>query len=108
MKKRDFPLFWYCGRRGMKGDKDFIKDCLFRIPEHLVDEVCKEYDKLYLSSGNQGRKNANEFLFAYAEENGIPVSTARKITSESGKERAKEIIIRLKQAQRESKPRIKI
>lgn len=106
MKQREFPLFWYCGRRGMKGDKDFIKDCLFRIPEHLIDDVCKQYDKVYLSNGNDGRKLANQFLFSYAEENGIPISTAKKITSESGKERAKQIIMKLKQAQREAKPKI--
>ena len=62
------PRFYF--QRGQKSDRDWIERCLHSIPENRHAEISSEYEKLYENqvSRHSGRKFANTFLLAVAQE----------------------------------------
>lgn len=65
MEKMIYPKFYFC--RNGKSDLDWITRKLAFIPCGKLQEVCEQYEKLYLSRKN-GRKDANEYLNGIATE----------------------------------------
>ncbi len=67
-KELELPRSYFYSKT--HSDRDWIKSRMSVIPEHRKHEVCKEYEKRYLSgrTSSLGRKNANTWLNGVAKE----------------------------------------
>lgn len=101
------PEFYYSGNRHCKSDVDFIKKCLMRMTEKEQRKACAQYRELYLKNYPNGRKQANEFLFNYANENGVHMDEVKKLKATgNSKEWITKRIAELRVAAKSGKPRI--
>lgn len=107
------PEVWFSGNRYMKSDKGFITDQLLRLSPVKQKEASDQYRELYLKDYPAGRRKANEFLFAFCNDNGLSMNTMRQVRDERNKREESSSwfhkrIKELREAQEKSRKRITV
>lgn len=79
------PMFYYCGSKhhGIKSDAIGIEFHLLRLPDHLREGACRQYEEIYKKNlygkhPYDRRSMANGWLTKYCDENGVSVEKMRE------------------------------